>query len=96
MSVNRYQQKFGPDAVRRRLQGMVDPRSKVGILSRGANVYKGVTNVAQSGGGPQYGRPQGSGDVNPLQSAANRRVARKNRTPVGNRVAGSRRMMPYG
>ncbi len=40
----------------RPLPGTQDPRGLSGILSRGRNMYPGG-NAAQSGGGPQYGRP---------------------------------------
>lgn len=85
MSYNRNAQKFGMDAVQRRLQGQRDPRSLIALLMRGRNIYKGTTNSAQLGGGSQFGRPVGSGDVSPVKSAINRRMAKKNG-----------RMMPYG
>lgn len=63
-------------AILRRLQGMRDPRSQVGILSRGKNVYgPGGSYAAQSGGGPQYGRPVGARDNNPYMAAINRRMS---------------------
>ena len=79
MPINRYQQQNGIEAVRRRLQGMKDPRSKTGIMSRGLNVYANGTYAAHTGGGPQFGRPVGSRDVNHLQAAINRRMAQRNR-----------------
>lgn len=45
------------DALQRRLTGMRDSRSKQGIMSRGANVYKGGAPQARTGGGPNIGRP---------------------------------------
>jgi len=47
---------FNKKAIERRL-GMQDSRGPQGIMSRGANVYNGGTPQAQSGGGPQFGRP---------------------------------------
>lgn len=38
--------------------GIPDSRSLTGILSRGANVYKGASMSAHRGGGPQFGRPK--------------------------------------
>lgn len=40
-----------------KLLGLDDSRSTRGILSRGANVYKGGSASAHKGGGAQYGRP---------------------------------------
>lgn len=48
-------------AMQRRLMGQKDSRSTQGIISRGANVYKGGTSAARTGGGPNIGRPTGSG-----------------------------------
>lgn len=39
------------------LHGHKDSRSLKGILSRGANVYKGGSSRAHFGGGQQFGRP---------------------------------------
>lgn len=77
---NRHQAQFGVDAVRRRLQGIVDPRGTVGILSRGKNVYMGGLPHARSGGGPGIGHPVGSGDVNKLASAMKRRMGQRSRS----------------
>lgn len=82
---NRNQQKFGIDAVRRRLMGTVDPRGTAGILSRGRNIYPGGATSAHRGGGLQFGRPKGTKDMEPLKSAINRRLAQ-----------GRRRATPYG
>lgn len=41
----------------RRLLGLKDSRGKVGIYSRGKNVYRGGTHAAHAGGGVQFGRP---------------------------------------
>ncbi len=40
------------------LLGLVDSRSKTGIMARGKNVYRGGSNHAHSGGGKQFGRPK--------------------------------------
>lgn len=45
------------EALLRRLMGIKDARGKVGIYSRGKNVYRGGSNAAHAGGGVQYGRP---------------------------------------
>lgn len=82
---NRNQQKFGIDAVKRRLLGTVDPRGTAGILSRGRNVYPGGATAAHRGGGLQYGRPKGTRDAEPMKSAINRRLAQS-----------KRRAAPYG
>lgn len=50
----------------RAVMGIVDARSKRGILSRGANIYKGGSNAAHKGGGPQFGRPKKSAIVRKL------------------------------
>lgn len=76
---NRHQAQFGVDAVRRRLQGIVDPRGTVGMLSRGRNVYLGGLPHARTGGGPRIGRPVGSGDVNKMASAMRRRMGQGRR-----------------
>lgn len=39
------------------MTGQGDPRGASGIMARGANVYDGGSMSAQSGGGPQFGRP---------------------------------------
>lgn len=78
-SANRNAQKFGVDAVRRRLQGMTESSGMVGILGRGRNTYKGGLSAAHSGGGMQFGRPVGKGDDNPIKSTINRRLAQRNR-----------------
>lgn len=44
-------------ALMKELSGHQDSRSLKGILSRGANVYKGGSSRAHSGGGKQFGRP---------------------------------------
>lgn len=49
-----------PAAVQRRMTGQQDSRSTPGMLSRGSNVYNGGSPNAQSGGGPQFGRPPSS------------------------------------
>lgn len=77
--VNRSQQKFGIDAVKRRLQGVSEPRGITGILSRGKNVYSNGTYAATSGGGPGFGRPVGSRDGDPRRAAINRRMAQQQR-----------------
>lgn len=82
---NRNTSKFGMDAVRRRLQGITDPRGSTGIMSRGSNVYSGGLPAARTGGGPGIGRPRGAKDVNRPASVINRRRAR---------MAGG--MTPYG
>lgn len=41
----------------RRLMGLKDARGKVGMYSRGKNVYRGGTHAAHAGGGVRYGRP---------------------------------------
>ena len=51
-----------------KLQGVQDPRSKVGMMARGKNMYPGG-NAAHEGGGSQFGRPS-------MQSAAKRRMAK--------------------
>jgi hypothetical protein len=56
-------------ALQRKLMGVPDARGPVGILSRGANVYRGTSLHAHSGGGPQYGRPR--------KAAAMRRFGRR-------------------
>lgn len=81
--VNRNQQKFGMDAVRRRLAGVRDSRGMSGIMGRGKNIYANGTYAAHSGGGPQFGRPRGSRDESPFQSAIARRIAQRNRRPTG-------------
>lgn len=93
---NRNLQKFGPDAVRRRLSGNVDPRGMTGILSRGSNIYQGASNAAQFGQRTGIGRPVGAGDMSPLQSAIKRRMASQTRTGVGNRRAIMRRRPSTG
>lgn len=45
------------NAIKRRMTGQGDARSMQGTLSRGNNVYRGGMPNAQSGGGPQFGRP---------------------------------------
>ena len=42
----------------RRLSGVKDSRGKIGIFSRGANIYNGGSKAAHKGGGVQYGRPR--------------------------------------
>lgn len=42
----------------RRLSGEKDSRGKIGIFSRGKNIYRGGSRSAHSGGGIQYGRPK--------------------------------------
>jgi hypothetical protein len=81
--VNRNLQKFGRDAIQRRLRGIHEPAGMVGILGRGRNVYGGGSNVAHSGGGPQFGRPVGAKDVSPMQAAIHRRIAQRNRQARG-------------
>jgi hypothetical protein len=76
------------EAVRQRLQGLVDPRGSQGTLMRGRTIYKGGVPHAHRGGGRQFGRPKGSGDMNPLQSAARRRLARQ--AAVGRKANGRR------
>lgn len=83
--INRNQQKFGPEAIQRRLMGLRQAGSMSGVLSRGKNIYNGVTYAAHSGGGPQFGRPRGSRDVG-MRSAINRRIAQRNRLPMARRV----------
>lgn len=46
------------DAIERRLTGVQDSRGPVGIAARGANIYRGGSSAAHSGGGAQYGRPR--------------------------------------
>ncbi len=46
------------EALVRRLQGIQDSRGKVGIYSRGKNIYKGGSSSAHKGGGVQFGRPK--------------------------------------
>jgi len=78
--VNRNTQKFGVDAVRRRLQGMRQSAGMVGVLGRGKNTYGlGRGPAARTGGGPGIGRPVGSRDENPLKATINRRIARRRR-----------------
>lgn len=84
VGANRNQQKFGRAALERRFRGLRDPRGSSGIMSRGKNIYANGTFAAHSGGGPQFGRPVGSGDQNVLQSAIARRMGQR------------RRVMPYG
>lgn len=81
--VNRNQQRFGPDAIRRRLLGHTEAAGKAGIFSRGKNIYNGVSHSAHRGGGPQFGRPTGSKDVNRLKSAVSRRMAQQARFSGG-------------
>ncbi len=50
----------------KRILGQDDPRSMVGKLARGSNVYNGGSSAAHSGGGLQYGRPK----KNPIAAAA--------------------------
>lgn len=76
---NRNTQKFGIDAVRRRLTGVGDSNSTVDILSRGKTVYGNGSSAAHRGGGPQFGRPRGSRDKIPAKSAINRRIAARRR-----------------
>lgn len=45
------------EALIRRLQGQKDARGKVGMFSRGKNIYKGGTPNAHAGGGVTFGRP---------------------------------------
>lgn len=73
---NRNEQKFGMDAIARRLSGVVDHSGPVGMMSRGKNVYAGGSSAATRGGGHQFGRPKGSKDKVPMKSAINRRLAR--------------------
>jgi hypothetical protein len=62
------------EEVRKRMQGMLDSRSKVGELSRGKNMYLGG-NAAQSGpGGPDMGRPP----LSPQMAAAQQSIAGAN------------------
>lgn len=42
----------------KRLSGIKDSRSTQGIVSRGANIYKGASMSAHKGGGSQFGRPK--------------------------------------
>jgi hypothetical protein len=42
----------------RRLSGVKDSRGKIGIFSRGANIYNGGSKAAHQGGGVQFGRPR--------------------------------------
>jgi len=74
---NRNLEQFGMEAVRRRLQGLIEPRGSRGTLSRGRTIYKGGMTNAHRGGGYQFGRPRGTGDLNPLQSAARRKMAQR-------------------
>ncbi len=76
---NRNVQKFGQAAVTRRLGGLQDHRGPVGILSRGKNIYNGVSSAAHRGGGPQFGRPKGARDRVPNRSAVTRRIAQRAR-----------------
>ncbi len=46
------------NAIQKRLTGIQDSRGPVGIAARGANIYRGGSHAAHSGGGPQYGRPR--------------------------------------
>lgn len=68
-------------AIERRLRGMKDPRSTVGIMSRGKNIYKGTSHAAHSGGGPQFGRPRKPEARNPMDVYAEvkQRLRRKTR-----------------
>lgn len=45
-------------ALLRRLSGVKDSRGKIGMFSRGKNVYNGVSSAAHKGGGIQFGRPK--------------------------------------
>lgn len=77
--VNRNLQKFGRAATQKRLQGLREPAGMTGILGRGRNIYANGTYSAHSGGGSQFGRPQGSKDTSPYQAAIRRRLAQRNR-----------------
>lgn len=76
---NRHEQKFGQAAIKRRLSGVQDARSMVGILGRGKNIYPGGSSAAHRGGGPQFGRPKGAGDKVPKRSAIRRRLAQRSK-----------------
>lgn len=69
--------KVTQQALERRLSGVQDHRSMVGILSRGKNIYNGGSSAAHRGGGPQFGRPTGAKDKVPGRSAINRRLAQR-------------------
>lgn len=56
-----------------KLAGRQDPRGPVGILSRGNPLYKGFSNAAHRGGGPQFGRPK-NGSMQQIQNAISRRL----------------------
>lgn len=75
--VNRSAQKFGMDAIKRRLTGVVDPRGMTGILSRGKNVYRGFSQTPHGGTSSKMGRPLGARDMIPAKSIINRRLAKR-------------------
>jgi len=64
-----------PEDMLKKLQGIKDSRGSVGMLSRGKNMYPGG-NAAQQGGGPQFGRPKGTGQIGSYINAAKRRLAK--------------------
>lgn len=74
---NRHSQKYGMDAIQRRLQGIQHPNSKVGILGRGKNVYLGGSSTPNRGSSLNVGRPVGSKDKLPTRSSVSRRLRRR-------------------
>lgn len=85
------------DQLLRKLMGDNDPRGMQGIMSRGANVYRGTSNAAHSGGGIDYpinrasptgsslsaGKSQAVGQFNP-QQAAQQRIQMPAQNPLQN------------
>lgn len=57
----------------RELLGIQDARGPVGILSRGKPIYRGGSNAAHMGGGPQFGRPR-NGSMQQHENAIARRL----------------------
>lgn len=63
-----------------KLKGRQDPRGPVGLFSRGAPIYNGMSNAAHRGGGPQFGRPK-KGSSKAIENAISRRLGE----PYGNK-----------
>jgi hypothetical protein len=61
----------GKEDVLKKLQGMVDARSKVGEFARGKNMYPGGSQ-ARTGGGPDIGRPPTGVNAAALQAVQDR------------------------
>ncbi len=67
------QQDQRKQALMKKMQGITDSRGMLGQFSRGNNVYNGGMPNAQSGGGAQFGPPQGN--QNAAQALMQQKVA---------------------